>query len=79
MGSGGSVDMLQGLQSFDKDKLDAEAEKNRPPTRWERKMNRIFGEAKHIRKSFTMGFLMGGCVGAMMGGLTGCYFAFQYR
>ena len=26
-----------------------------------------------------MGFMMGGCVGALMGGLTGTYFAFKFR
>ena len=26
-----------------------------------------------------MGFMMGGTVGALMGGLSGTYFAFQYR
>jgi len=61
------------------EKLKEEEMKNRPPTRWERKMNRIFGEATAIRKNFFMGFMMGGAVGALMGGLTGTYFAFQYR
>ena len=61
------------------DKLKEEEEKNRPKTRWERKMDRIFGEATVIRKNFFMGFLMGGAVGCLMGGLTGTYFAFQYR
>jgi len=61
------------------DKLREEEEKNRPKTRWERKMDRIFGEATVIRKNFFMGFMMGGAVGMLMGGLTGTYFAFQYR
>ena len=66
---------MVGLSSHEM-QLAEEAEKNRPPTRWERKLNRIFGEAKQIRQNFFMGFLMGGAVGAMMGGLTGTYFAF---
>ena len=74
-------DKLQGMVGLNShlQKLKEEEIKNRPPTRWERKMNRIFGEATAIRKNFFMGFLMGGCVGGMMGGLTGTYFAFQYR
>ena len=66
---------MQGLTSHE-EFLAAEAEKNRPPTRWERKMNRIFGEATSSRNNFVMGFRMGGAVGARMGGLTGTYFAF---
>ena len=66
---------MMGLSSH-LEKLKAEEEKNRPPTRWERKMTRIFGEAVAIRRNFFMGFMMGGCVGALMGGLTGTYFAF---
>ena len=71
-------DKLQGMAGLTShlEKLKKEEEANRPPTRWERKMNRIFGEAKEIRKNFFMGFLMGGCVGCLMGGLTGTYFAF---
>ena len=42
-------------------------------------MNRIFGEAVEIRRNFFMGFLMGGAVGCLMGGLTVTYFAYQYR
>ena len=74
-------DKLQGMMGLSShmQKLKEEEEKNRPPTRWERKMNRIFGEATAIRKNFFMGFMMGGCVGCMMGGLTGTYFALQYR
>jgi hypothetical protein len=74
-------DGLQGMMGLGShlEKLKEEEEKNRPQTRWERKMNRIFGEATVIRKNFFMGFMMGGCVGALMGGLTGTYFAFQYR
>ena len=65
---------MEGLGSHI-EQLKLEEEKNRPPTRWERKMNRIFGEATVIRQNFFMGFMMGGAVGAMMGGLTGTYFA----
>ena len=57
----------------------SEQQKKRPLTKWERKMNRIFGEAKHARQTFLQGFMMGGIVGGLMGGLTGTYFAFQYR
>ena len=56
-----------------------EREKNKPLTKWDRKMNRIFGEATHLRKNFQMGFMMGGLVGCVMGGLSGTYFAIQYR
>ena len=74
-------DKLQGMMGLSShlQKLKEEEVKNRPPTRWERKMNRIFGEAAEIRKNFFMGFMMGGCVGCLMGGLTGTYFAMQYR
>ena len=61
------------------DQLKEEEIKNRPLTKWERKKKRIFGETTVLKRSFGMGFLMGGGVGAMMGGLTGTYFAFQYR
>ena len=69
---------MKGLSSHI-DQLKEEEEKNRPPTRWERKMNRIFGESKKIRNSFLTGFMMGGTVGALMGGLTGTYFAFKFK
>ena len=59
--------------------MKAEAEKNRPLTRWERKKKRVLGESNELKRSFFTGFMMGGAVGAMMGGLTGTYFAFQYR
>lgn len=69
---------LVGLGSHE-DYLKEQAEKNRPKTRWERKMDRIFGEAKAIRQNFFMGFLMGGCVGGAFGALSGTYFAIQYK
>ena len=71
-------DKFQGMQTLGShlEKLKEDEEKNRPPTRMERKMNRILGEGKQIRNNFFMGFLMGGAVGALMGGLTGTYFAF---
>ena len=61
------------------DQMKEEAEKNRPLTRWERKMARMFGEAAQTRKNFQMGFMMGGMVGGLMGGMTGTYFAFMHR
>ena len=61
------------------DKMKEEEEKNRPPTKWERKVKRIFGEASVLKRSFLMGFMMGGGVGCLMGGLTGAYFAYQYK
>ena len=59
--------------------MSIEAFKNRPKTNWERKMDRMFGEAKMARKNFFNGFLMGGMVGSLMGGLTGTYFAIAHR
>ena len=74
-------DSLQGMRGLGShvDQLKEEEEKNRPPTRWERKINRIFGESKKLRNSFFTGFMMGGTVGALMGGLTGTYFAIKFR
>ena len=67
-----------GLDSKEEE-LRLEAEKNRPLTRWERKKKRILGESGNMGKNFTMGFMMGGAVGCLMGGMTGTYFALQYR
>ena len=72
---GDNLGGLVGLGSHE-EYLKAEAEKNREPTKWERKKARILGESNAIRRNFFMGFAMGGCVGALMGGLTGTYFAF---
>ena len=69
---------MKGLGSHE-EQLEAEAIKNRPLTRWERKKLRIMGESSTLKKNFFMGFLMGGSVGALMGGLTGSYFAYQYK
>ena len=66
---------MSGLSSH-LQQIKEEEDKNRPPTKWERKMNRIFGEATAMRRNFMMGFMMGGAVGGIMGGLTGLYFAF---
>ena len=66
---------MAGLTSH-MDQLSAEAEKNRPLTRWEKKKKRILGESTVLKKNFFTGFLMGGAVGGLMGGLTGTYFAF---
>ena len=75
MESGQSFGGMQGLGSHE-EQLAAEAEKNRPLTRWERKKKRIMGESTVLKRSFGMGFMMGGSVGALMGGLTGTYFAY---
>ena len=75
---GDTLGGLTGLGSHE-EQLRAEAEKNRPLTRWEKKKKRILGESSALKKNFFMGFLMGGAVGGLMGGLTGTYFAFQYR
>ena len=74
-------DLLGGMTGLSShlDQLKKEEEANRPLTKWERKKKRMFGEASSIKRNFFMGFLMGGSVGALMGGLTGTYFAFQYR
>ena len=42
-------------------------------------MDRMFGEAKAVRRNFINGFMMGGIVGSLMGGLTGTYFAVAHR
>ena len=42
-------------------------------------MKRIFGESKKLRNAFFTGFMMGGTVGALMGGLTGTYFALKFK
>ena len=78
METGQSFGGMAGLTSHE-EQLAAEAEKNRPLTRWERKKKRILGESTVLKRNFGMGFLMGGSVGALMGGLTGTYFAYQYR
>tara|TARA_B110000285_G_C14630020_1_gene382954 strand:+ start:73 stop:399 length:327 start_codon:yes stop_codon:yes gene_type:complete len=69
---------MSGLTSHE-EQLEADRIKNRPLTRWERKKKRIMGESTTLKKNFGMGFLMGGSVGALMGGLTGTYFAYQYK
>ena len=69
---------MRGLGSHE-DQLREEAEKNREPTRWERKMNRIFGESKKMRNAFITGFMMGGTVGGVFGGATGTFFAIRYK
>ena len=78
METGQSFGGMAGLGSHE-EQLRLEAEKNRPLTRWERKKKRILGESTVLKRNFGMGFLMGGSVGALMGGLTGTYFAYQYR
>ena len=61
------------------EKMASEQQKKKEPTKWDRKMKRIFGEATAMKKNFQMGFMMGGLVGGCMGGLTGLWFALQYR
>ena len=51
----------------------------RPPTRLERKFNRIFGSAGQTTQTFVTGFKMGCLVGAGFGGVMGVYQAVQLR
>tara|TARA_B110000285_G_C14680506_1_gene404446 strand:- start:311 stop:499 length:189 start_codon:yes stop_codon:yes gene_type:complete len=43
----------------------------RPPTRMERKFERIFGAAGNTSYLFAQGFKMGGAVGCLFGGVFG--------
>ena len=51
----------------------------RPPTRLERKFNRIFGSAGQTTQTFVTGFKMGALVGGAFGGVMGTYQAIQMR
>ena len=45
----------------------------RPPTRMERKFNRIFGSAGETSQTFVTGFKLGALVGGTFGGILGTY------
>ena len=47
----------------------------KPPTRIQRKMNRLFGSGKETTVMFTQGFMMGGLVGGGIGAAYGTYSA----
>ena len=48
-------------------------EAKRPPTRLERKFNRIFGSAGETSQTFVTGFKLGALVGGTFGGILGTY------
>ena len=50
-----------------------------PLTRFQRKKQRILGEASGMKSAFFGGFMVGGAVGGIFGSLTGCYLAYQYK
>jgi hypothetical protein len=45
----------------------------KPPTRMQRKMTRIFGSGQATSQIFLTGFMTGAAVGGIFGGLVGCY------
>ena len=51
----------------------------RPPTRFERKMTRLFGSGVNTTVMFTQGFMMGGLVGCGIGLAAGTFSAIKYR
>ena len=51
----------------------------RPPTRFERKMKRLFGSGVNTTVMFTQGFMMGSLVGGGIGAAVGTFSAIKYR
>lgn len=54
-------------------------EKEKKPTRFQRKMNRIFGTGQATSTLFLTGFMTGGAVGGIFGGLMGVIQAVRMR
>ena len=69
---------MEGLSS-DLRKKQEEAELNKPKSRLEKKMSRIFGTVGDVKTVFFRGFQMGAMVGGIFGGLMGTYYSIVYR